>query len=155
MPTSDSSPKRRSKFRGFTLLEVLVVILIMGLMAAAAAPRLNVMYDRIDFALARQSFEQRLNGLAYDAFSANTDLILMPTTERGVERLETLGVAAPDVMAQRIKAPAPDGWDVYIDEPIIYRASGYCRGGALSVKVGTFIANYVLHPPFCELEEVP
>ena len=58
-------------------------------------------------------------------------------------------------MARETVLQAPPGWEIYVDQPIIVRASGYCAGGALSVKVGTFIANYVLRPPFCQAQEVP
>ena len=159
MPMSGSRqrPHRCNKPRaaGFTLLELLVVLTIIGLMAAAVTPSLSTRYGRLDFNLARESFEQRLNNLSYDAFGANADLIVKPTTQRGRDALAAMGPTAADVMARETVLQAPAGWEVLIDQPIIVRASGYCTGGALSVRVGSFVANYVLRPPFCQAQEVP
>ncbi len=159
MPISGSRqrPHRRNKPRaaGFTLLELLVVLTIIGLMAAAVTPSLSTTYGRLDFTLARESFEQRVNNLSYEAFAANADLIVKPTTERGRDAFLAAGPTAADVMARDTMLQVPTGWELHIDQPIIVRASGYCTGGALSVRVGSFIANYVLQPPFCQVQEVP
>jgi general secretion pathway protein G len=160
MPTSESCQNRppsssHAGAAGFTLLELLVVLTILGLMAAAVTPDLASMYGRLDFNLARETFEQRINNLSYEAYGANTDLVLKPTTQRGVDALEAMGPSAADVMSQEITVPVPADWEIYIDRPIVFRASGFCSGGALSVKVGEFVANYVLHPPYCQAEEVP
>ncbi|MEQ9447921.1 MAG: prepilin-type N-terminal cleavage/methylation domain-containing protein, partial [Rhodospirillaceae bacterium] len=143
---------------GFTLLEMLVVVFIIGITSTVVVPQLPLMMDRLDFALKRESFEQALDGLAYQAFSDNQSFVLEGRYDaqgligKGGTGAEQRGLRssipsilsatdqpresqAPVVMADF--APVlPEGWELVVDEPIYFRGSGYCTGGTAALIVG-------------------
>jgi prepilin-type N-terminal cleavage/methylation domain-containing protein len=149
--------------RGFTLLELLVVLAIIGLVATVASPQLATMSDRIEFALNRETFEQALRGLPYEAYRRGQDLVIESTDEavtRDGPALTTfrmakdgedapLVVETPVLLAQA-ELPLPAGWKVDTDAPIIFRSSGFCSGGDLKVRMGRVLYTYRLLAPRCE-----
>lgn len=138
--------------RGFTLLEVLVVLVIIGLGLAVAGPRLTTAYASISFAMERESFEQALADLPYQAYSTRRDLVLgeIKSPDPGARSLRQ----EPSKFElwtglEQVKLEIPADWRVEVREPIIYRASGYCGGGRLTVTVGDYSERFVLLPPLC------
>ena len=82
---------RRS--RGFTLIEILVVVIIIGLLAALVGPRLFTRVGKSKQAAAQAQIE--LFGVALDNF--RLDVGRYPTTQEGLEVLQ--------------KNPGVDNWD--------------------------------------------
>ena len=73
----------RRGFGGFTLIEIMVVVVILGLLAAIVAPNVIRRIDDAQLAKARQdirSFETALNLFRMDNFK-------YPTTEQGLQAL--------------------------------------------------------------------
>ncbi|MDX2221967.1 MAG: prepilin-type N-terminal cleavage/methylation domain-containing protein [Rhodospirillaceae bacterium] len=138
-----SSPATDSA--GFTLLEVLVVLAILGLAAAAVGPRLAAMYDSIAFAMTRETLEQDLSALPYQAFVAGTDMVL-GETPKGAQLADG---AVPATLV------LPDGWNLDVPQPIWFRASGFCSGGTVVVTVGEISETYILRAPQCRAEAAP
>ncbi|MDY6829683.1 MAG: type II secretion system major pseudopilin GspG [Pseudomonadota bacterium] len=88
---------------GFTLIEIMVVVVILGILAAVVVPRIMDRPDTARVTKARQdlrALESALNLYKLDNF-------VYPTTEQGLEAL----VTEPDT------APAPSNWSSggYID----------------------------------------
>jgi len=159
---------------GFTLLEMVAVLFIVGLISSIAIPRLPAMQASLDFALKRNSFEQAMNGLAYRAFKENQDFTLAGTYDAkgqvgeaptasvpgddGISgKMRTLPlidtdrrVMMPSVTPAPFSPPLPEGWRMEIAAPIQYRASGYCTGGTADVEIGRRRYAYTLKPPLCE-----
>lgn len=162
--------------RGFTLLEVIVVLVIVGMTSAIVFPRLATMASSYEFASQRDTFEQNLNGLSYQTYRENNDKILQgfytaagreertqPQRERGTTlaaNMRTRPMTAdarehlPPVTAAFAEIPMPEGWEVVVDEPIYYRGSGYCSGGTVDLFVGRLQYSYALRPPLCRAELV-
>jgi general secretion pathway protein G len=73
----------RAQVRGFTLLEIMVVVVILGILAALVAPQIMGRIDDAAIAKARQdirAFETALNLFRMDNFR-------YPTTEQGLRAL--------------------------------------------------------------------
>lgn len=163
------SPDRRSA-GGFTLLEMLVVLVLVGLMAAVAFPQFTVIQDRLTYNLNRDTFEQELTGLGYVAFKEGRPLILAGVYPRTAEqeRLQAEEMADKEKEPQFLKegelrplrpsfsAPAqlklPEDWRVKIDSPVVYQASGFCSGGSLTVTIGDARYAYDLKAPTCQAQ---
>lgn len=159
---------------GFTLLEIVAVLFIIGLASAVVIPNLPGLQASFDFALKRESFEQGMNALTYQAFKNGEDYMLAGTYDNhgqvgksddrkndhsgdipGSMRIlpivaEKLPVPEP-VAPAKFVPPLPDGWNIEVKEPIQYRASGYCTGGTFNLVIDRRIYAYRANPPLCEL----
>ncbi len=150
---------------------MLVVLVILGLTAGVVVPRMTTMGASFDFALKREAFEQTLNGLAYQAFRDNQDLLLLGDyTDAGrVEGSEPRrdpgsGIAAanrtlpssneprehqPPLNPAFAPLPLPQGWRATVSAPIYFRASGFCGGGEVILEIGRAEYSYALSAPQC------
>jgi len=111
-----SAPGRRQ--HGFTLLELLVVIVIIGLLAAYVGPKYFAQLGKSEVTIARaqiESFEKSLD-------TYRLDVGRYPTTEEGLGAL----MAAPASATAKWNGPylkkgiPPDPWG----HPYVYRAPG-------------------------------
>src|SRR2546427_11046771 len=74
----------RTKPQGFTLIEILVVIIVLGLLAALVGPRILGRVSEAKSATARTQIE--LLGVALDNYRLDNGTY--PTTEQGLEALQ-------------------------------------------------------------------
>jgi len=126
---------RGSKSRGFTLLELLVVLVIAGLMMALVAPNMQRASERHALASQRHALMMQVNGLGYRAYSTGTAIEL--STEN-VGRVLSL----------------PPGWQLRVNKPINYSLSGVCAGGeAQLIAPEGSMYELVLLPPLCKMAE--
>ena len=167
-PANRRIPERTS---GFTLLEMLVVLLIVGTTGAIVIPRLTTISSSFDFALKREAFEQLLSGLSYQAFRDNQEIVLSGeyddqgriagseahqdtgTTIAGNLRTLSAGPTLRDLPLPLNPSYAalalPQGWRMVVDSPIYFHGTGYCTGGSVEIDIGKAIYQYVLTPPLC------
>ncbi|SIT45864.1 pseudopilin, cryptic, general secretion pathway [Paraburkholderia piptadeniae] len=102
---------------GFTLLELLVVMVIIGLLAGLVAPRYFEQVGKSNTKIARAQIESL--GKALDQY--RLDVGAYPTTEEGLQALMTKPQDAPHWSGPYLqKAVPPDPWD----RPYQYRAPG-------------------------------
>lgn len=87
--------------RGFTLIEVMIVIVILGVLAALVVPRVMSRPDEARVVAARQDIASIMQALKL----YRLDNRRYPTTEQGLSAL----VRKPDT------APLPDNWKSYLE----------------------------------------
>lgn len=114
----ESPEKGRSeKADGFSLIELLVVIIILGLLSALVAPKFFGKVDKAKTKTAKAQIE--LLGAALD--SLRLDNGRYPTTEEGLDALREKPGELKDWDGPYLPKPVPlDPWD----RPYIYKAPG-------------------------------
>jgi general secretion pathway protein G len=122
-PLTISIERKRSdrNRKAFTLIELVVVIIVIGVLAGLVAPRLLQNVGKAKTNAAHAQIE--MLGLALDNYRLDNDYY--PTTDQGIDAL----IREPDI------APFPNNWDgPYLkklevpmdpwDRPYIYRSPG-------------------------------
>lgn len=134
MQTSDTFRADLSgRLRGFTLLELLVVLALLGLLTGLAMPRMSTVYDRVRAQLDRDEAEQALSLIYFRVHERMLPLSL---------------VRLPDETAPGwLEWPA--GWTLIAKEPVQFFPSGYCAGGEVELSRYGQQFRYRLEPPFC------
>lgn len=176
-PRRSSKQSRKStpgESSGFTLLEILVVLALVGLLTALSLPQVSVMHDRLTFALNREGFETELGGISYAAFKQGKPLILMGAYPRSEEQTRALideweiaEVKEAPLLEEgqlRTLIPAsageaspnlPISWRMTVEKPIVFQPSGYCDGGDVSLLIGDMRYTYELRAPTCQAQLKP
>jgi general secretion pathway protein G len=96
------APSRQlRRTRGFTLIEVMVVIVILGVLAALVVPRVMSRPDEARVVAAKQDIASLMQALKL----YKLDNRRYPTTEQGLRALVERPAAAP----------APDNWKSYLE----------------------------------------
>ncbi|MET0961827.1 MAG: type II secretion system major pseudopilin GspG [Noviherbaspirillum sp.] len=104
MLKSSVSVSRRALVRGFTLIEIMVVVVIMGILAALVVPKLMGRTDDARIMAARQDISTLMQSLKL----YRLDNQRYPTTEQGLQAL----------ISKPTGGPAANGWKQggYVDK---------------------------------------
>ena len=123
-------------FKGFTPIEILVVLVIIGLLAGVALPRFYAISQRYEIAAQRESVLTEISNLGYRAYSSG-----QPT--------ELASLASPAASSAPISIPP--GWRIETRQPIRYSFNGICSGGKI-ILIGPdeFREELQLNPPLCK-----
>ncbi len=121
---------------GFSLLELLIVLALIGLMAGLIFPRFANFYSSLERAFERDEIIVQLNRLGFLAYQQGEDLWLQQYPNN----------------PKPLPLELPQGWQIQTNEVIRYRHNGLCAGGALTLVHGESTWSYQLVAPFCQLE---
>jgi len=123
-------------FRGFTLLEMLVVLLIVGLLSSLGLPRLQRLAESLERANQRQSLIGQIDGLPYQAYASAREIILDSGASSAINM--------------------PADWQIRVAQPVRYSANGVCSGGRVTVLApGGGEEVFILKAPLCRIEAAP
>ena len=141
--------KRRAP-RGFTLLELLVVLVLAGLALALALPNLDRLYGAAARATERSRILDQIAALGREAFASGRAYALAnPAPTAGTRAAQQPPAPLPPGFAP-YPLELPEGWQVRVDEPILARATGVCLGGAVTLAhEDSRPERIILAPPFC------
>jgi prepilin-type N-terminal cleavage/methylation domain-containing protein len=101
---------------GFTLLELLVVLALMGLLAGLVAPSAVRAWEGARHRAVEREIRLVLGGLSLEAFRSGN----------------LLELTAPAL--QRRLSDWPPGWTLELERPLAYSADGVARGGQVRVR---------------------
>jgi len=124
-------PQNKKHSSGFTLIEIMVVLLLMSLLSAIVLPRLTNIYDGFMFRSKRDKVLQSIKKLGFQAYNQQQNIIL---TEKNA--------------AQYLQYQA-DELSISIVQPIIYHSTGFCLGGQIRLAQKDRQLAYQLPSPYC------
>jgi len=109
------------KEKGYTLLEILMVLALLGLLSGIAMPKLTAVYSGVQWANERDDVLRQIAGLGFSAFRQGQEFELKHYPEAGSEILPL---------------KLPSGWELEAIPPIRYKSNGICLGGRLRMICG-------------------
>jgi prepilin-type N-terminal cleavage/methylation domain-containing protein len=142
---------------GYTLLELLVVLAIVGGLVAVAAPRTIRMWDSTRIGLIQDDIERqlfdlptrvRLSGHAGYLSSQEKLPDSEPTPDQLRPRLPYDGSGSVEAW-QKLELHLPDHWQMQTAKPVYFHFSGACDGGEVSFAGEGLELRYRLTAPAC------
>ena len=133
----DMSRIRPRQTAGYTLLEILFVLLLVGLVGALVVPRVGVIYDNLVLRSDREQLLRSIQLLPMEALARRVPIAA------GVKKNSAIELLNP-----------PRGWEVSFSEGLTYQANGFCTGGTVTLLHSSQRSwNYRLGAPFCMPEQ--
>lgn len=124
--------------RGFSLLELLVVLAIVSIMVALVAPRLSGTVRAIATSGERVEVARQIARLPLLARARGRAIAIDADAEVRVDGVEF-----------------PEGWKVSAASALNVAANGYCRPGQVRVDNGDVHETWALAAPDCTVEHGP
>jgi len=121
---------------GFTLIELIVALAVVGLMLAFTLPRVAGWLDRLGFSAGQERLEEALAELPEQARRSGHTIFLR-SSDRGTDAANAAAIELPR------------GWTLTVDPAIVFRYDGLCTGGTVRLSFQGGDRSYRLAPPFC------
>ena len=144
--TVDAGGRSPGRTAGFTLLELLVVLSLLGLVTALAVPNLQRLYASVSRTTERDYILDQFEGLGRDALANRRAYVVF-------ERPPVPEAAAAYPGYESRTIDVPEDWRIGLDRPLVVRANGFCLGGELTLMhQGTRVVRTTLAPPYCRAD---
>jgi prepilin-type N-terminal cleavage/methylation domain-containing protein len=134
---------------GFTLIEVVIAVAILGLAMSFVLPRLTGWVDRLAFSMRQQQFEDALAELGSKARRTGRTVVLRSTNP--MPNSPGRNSSAPNP-TEPAAIELPSAWTLTVDPPIAFRYDGICTGGTVRLSFPAGEKTYRLRAPYCRLE---
>ena len=115
--------------KGFTIIELVIVLLLISLIAGLVLPRFSNIYNNAILSYEKDDAINQLSGLGYTAFQNGKPIILSNNSQQSLTLKED--------------------WEITSEHPIFYYANGACAGGDLILSKQNKKYKIQLLPPFC------
>ena len=125
--------------KGFTLIELVGPLAIIGLGLSFVLPRMMEWVDRLAFSTRQQQFEDALAELGSRARHSGRSVVLRSTD-----------LAAHTNEPSPIELPS--SWSLTVEPPIAFRYDGVCTGGKVRLSFPAGERSYRLQSPYCRPE---
>ena len=125
--------------KGFTLIELVVALAIIGLGLTFVLPRMMAWVDRLAFSSRQQQFEDALAELGSKARRSGRSFVLRSTD-----------LSPKSNEPSPIELPA--SWSLTVEPPIGFRYDGVCTGGEVRLTFPAGARSYRLEAPYCRPE---
>ena len=122
----DRRPVEVQSTHGFTLLELMVVMVLLGLLAGLTLPALNRWYASLQSRSEAMTVMETLRAQSFRAGALRRDLRL---TERSFDP-RAQAAKEPDLAL----VPLPEGWELRRVVNMTFRGSGLCGDGLVALK---------------------
>lgn len=140
-------PARRTAEAGFTLLELLVVLVIVAGLVALTTPVFSGVFARIRLAFERDDVERQLLVLPAQVRRDGRSAVLMQSDATAAPAFLPYG-PNPEAWPM-LSLELPEGWTMQVPKPIIYHFNGICDGGEITFSVPPLSVTYSLTAPLC------
>ena len=147
MPTwaicRSNSRSGRKRQGGFTLLELIVVLVILGVVGALALPNLQNLYASATRRADRDIALDQVARLGADALLRGHGLVIWPATASLEGNEFGAGYA-------RLELELPADWGFELDRPLLVQPNGVCLGARLTlIDPRGQRTEHDLEPPYC------
>lgn len=131
------------KTRGFTLIEILVVMLVMALLAGLVAPNIYRSVHSYQIHSQRQGILAQLGEMSYRAYLTGKALTLDSSSSDTADSDES-----------RFHLDIPPNWTLETVQPISFSFTGVCLSGGEITLIDPDGSRhlYILAPPKCRPE---
>jgi prepilin-type N-terminal cleavage/methylation domain-containing protein len=140
-------PAARPAEAGFTLLELLVVLVIVAGLVALTTPVFSGVFARVRLAFERDDVERQLLVLPAQVRRDGRSAVLMQGDATAAATFMPAGPNAETWPTLNLDLPA--GWSMQVPKPIIYHFNGTCDGGEITFSVPPLSVTYSLTAPLC------
>lgn len=122
---------------GFSLMEMLVVLAIIGLSAAIVAPRGSVMLDRITLHAVFFDFQRQMFDFRREAYRREAPMMVAsPAVDGGIVAAVT-PVSGDQAGLVRERLDLKEGFTAVFSQPQIISAAGVCTRADVEIMRGT------------------
>lgn len=135
-----------SKPAGYTLLELMVVLVVVGLLVAVTFPNLERLYASVVRSTEQDRILDQFATLGRQAVLSGRDYVVLGTAD-----VASKATALADY--EPYPLDLPDGWRVRLDKPLLVRANGVCLGGEVTLlHADSPPLTILLRAPYCRVD---
>lgn len=126
------SPNRGCAQRGFTMIEMMVVMVLLGLLTTLALPAMQRWHDAVQARAQSMGVVETLRAAAFAAGANRHQLRVDAASFQPAAAADA--ASAPGASRDHAQVTLPKGWQVDRIEPAAFLGNGLCSPGELSFK---------------------